>query len=428
MSTATGSPAGTPPPLPPAAVLYTPGSRGPDGPKSAVLGAFARDLADRGWRVGGVVIDTHWSGGRTGEGEKTGLDYVDLATGERVVLARAETTGIELGRWTLDPRAIEAGARFIRRAVSARADLIVVDKFGPLEARNEGFAGALRTALDAGRPVAVAVPDGLLDGWTTFCRGPSALVRPAPGALWRWWGPHRLYEELVRGVPEAPVERIVIGFNWTLVEGPDGCGLGHTPTRGTPGCRSAEAAGRLRERSLRELAALIGSLDPLENALGLAAINAHYNRRDLEGADVNGLDLADGSAGRAAVVGRFPDVAERLPGARIIEQAPEAGEYPAWAAGWILPGSATVVITGSAFGNKTLPGLLARCDPDARILLVGPSTPLAPALHAYGIGVLSGLVIEDGDRAAAIVAEGGGVRALKTCGRYVTLSDGKHGG
>ena len=60
--------------------------------------------------------------------------------------------------------------------------------------------------------------------------------------------------------------------------------------------------------------------------------------------------------------------------------------------------------------------------PATRVALVGPGTPLAPALHAYGIESLSGLIIEDPAAAAKLIAEGGSVSALKRLGRQVTLT------
>ena len=54
--------------------------------------------------------------------------------------------------------------------------------------------------------------------------------------------------------------------------------------------------------------------------------------------------------------------------------------------------------------------------------LVGPGTPLAPALHAYGIESLSGIVFEDPPAVAKLITEGGSVSALKRLGRQVTLT------
>jgi uncharacterized protein (DUF4213/DUF364 family)/nucleoside-triphosphatase THEP1 len=403
--------ASAPTPLP-GVVVYSPNSL-----KSQVLAAFAADLQARGWRVGGVVIDTLYDEA----GQKSGLDLVDLATGRHLPYARPETTGIAIGRWVLDPATLAEGDRIIRQAVEDGAELVVVDKFGPLESRGEGFAPGLRAALAAGRPLLVAVRGEFLDGWDAFADRSTTILRAETAALWRWWGPYRLYQDLARGVAEAPARQVVIGVNWTLVEGPDGCGLAHSPSRDAPGCRSIGQAGAYAGRSLRELAALASSWNPLEAALGLAAINAHYNRRDVGGIPVNGLELFARAPGRKLVVGRFPELAERVGDVLVLELAPGPEDLPAHAADWVFDRADSVAVTASALGNLTLPRLLElACH--ARVALIGPGTPLTPRLHAYGIAWLSGLVIEDAAQAARIVAEGGAVKALKSCSRRVTLS------
>ena len=401
-----------PAPLP-GAVLYAPNSL-----KSRVLHDFARELGARGWRVGGVVLDTIYDE----KDQKIGLDLIDLAGGDRrLPLARPDTRGIAIGRWVLDPAMLAKGDELIRAAVEKEAELVIVDKFGPLEHRDEGFARGLRAALEAGLPLLAAVRGEFLDGWDAFAGRPSALLRADAASLWPWWGPYRLYEDLARGVADVPARRVFIGVNWTLVEGPDGIGLAHSPERSAPGCRTIAKVGSYAGESLRALAGLAGSWNPFEAALGLAAINAHYNRRGLSGMALNGLELFARLPGRKAVVGRFPELAKRLGDALVIERVPGPDDLPAEAADWVLGGRDAVALTASSLVNLTLPRLV-ELSRGARVALVGPGTPLTPRLHAYGIDVLSGLVIENGERALGVIAEGGTMKALKACGRLVTLA------
>ena len=219
-----------------------------------------------------------------------------------------------------------------------------------------------------------------------------------------------------------PVRRVLVGVNWTLVEGLDGCGLAQTPARGSAGCRPLEAAGRYAGRSLRALADLAGSDNRFEVAIGWAAINAHFNRRDLTGPSTNGLDLLaqTDAPGRTVVIGRFPDLERSLPGSLVIEREPRAGEYPESAAADLLPGAARVGITASALFDGSAERLIALAQ-GARIAVIGPSTPLAPRLHELGIAILAGMVVDKADEAARVVAEAGAVKALKRCGRFVAL-------
>ena len=217
-------------------------------------------------------------------------------------------------------------------------------------------------------------------------------------------------------------ERVVIGLNWTYVEGSVGAGLVHTPARGTEGCRSLPEPGSYRGSALADLAGLIESDNIFERVLGYTAINAHHNRYDLDGADANGLDMIEARGERTVVIGRFPELDEKLPGAAVIEREPGPGDYPPEAAADLVPAAEFLAITASTLSNGSLGGLLALAPVTAFTVLVGPSAPLSPALFALGVNALSGLVPVDLNGTAQRVAEGGAVSALKPLGRYVTLT------
>ncbi len=213
---------------------------------------------------------------------------------------------------------------------------------------------------------------------------------------------------------------VLIGFNWTYVEGPRGAGLCQTPARGSAGCRSLPDAGQHVGRPLAALAALIASRNPLERALGFAAVNAHHNAAELAGEGSNGLDLLDRDT-PSVVVGRFPGIARHLPRARVIEREPEPGDYPEEAAETLLPDACQIAITSATLANGSLPRLLALARADALRILLGPGTPLCPALFPSGIDVLSGLVVTDRSGARRAIAEGGAVHALRPFTRMATL-------
>jgi uncharacterized protein (DUF4213/DUF364 family) len=213
---------------------------------------------------------------------------------------------------------------------------------------------------------------------------------------------------------------VLVGFNWTYVEGPAGAGLCHTPTRGSAGCQSLEGAGTYSGRPLAELAARANSDNPLESALGFAAINAHHNRYDLPSDDKNGLDLLDPKE-PSVVVGHFPGINEKLPAAKVIEREPQPGDFPESAAADLLPRATQVAITSSAIANGTLGALLTLVRPEAFCVLIGPSTPCCPGLFARGADALSGLIVVDRDGVRRAIAEGGAVRALRPFTKMVTL-------
>jgi len=79
-----------------------------------------------------------------------------------------------------------------------------------------------------------------------------------------------------------------------------------------------------------------------------------------------------------------------------------------------------VAITSSTIVNGSLTRILALCQ-STFILMLGPSTPLAPTLFDIGVDALSGFVVRDIDKLAKAVSEGAAVAALRPYGRYATI-------
>jgi uncharacterized protein (DUF4213/DUF364 family) len=215
-------------------------------------------------------------------------------------------------------------------------------------------------------------------------------------------------------------DRVIVGLNWTLVVGTDGAGMAHTPARGTAGCRSLPRPGAYTGQPLATLAALWTSDNVFERAIAAAAVNAHWNRYDIVASAANGLDLIENRGDRTVVIGRFPGVANRHPGIAVVEREPRAGEYPESALPDLLPKAEFVAITASTIVNDSLSGILALCE-NAFVLLIGPSTPLAPPLFDLGVDALSGFIVGDVERLAGAVSEGAAVSALRCYGRYATI-------
>lgn len=399
-------PAGIPPI---GAVIYAPGE-----PPERLLATFAEELKGRGFNIGGLLQHTL----KGDDGRKTDMLVTEIDTGHRISIGQA--LGKASKACILDTQALAEASGAVRRAIDARADLLFVNKFSKSECEGQGLAAEMLSAMAGGVPVIVAVPGVLIQQWITFTGGRTDLLPPTLEALWRWWGPRRLYADLAQGVPDGEIRRVVVGLNWTMVEGPHGIGLTQTPERGTPGCLAAPRAGKRAEGSLRDLAALVTSDNNFDVSLGVAACNAHYNRFDLETESGNGLDSFGRPDGETVVIGAFPAIAERLPGVRIIDRRPGPGQYPEEASETLLPSADAVLITSATLANRSLPRLLGLAR-HARIALVGPGAPLTPRLFSYGIEVLSGLIAEDGDGMARVVAEGGGAKDLKRFGRTATL-------
>ncbi|MBC7905317.1 MAG: DUF2478 domain-containing protein [Rhodospirillaceae bacterium] len=403
-------PAPTRLPVPPAigAVVYP-----PDHPPEALLAAFAAELSARGFRVGGLAQET-----RQGDyGCKCRMEVVELDTGRR--LSISQDLGGGSSACSLDPAALAEASGAVRRAVTDGVDLLFINKFSKSEKAGRGLAAEMLDAMAAGVPLLTALPGVLMEEWTAFTGGRGQLLMPTEDALWQWWGPGRLYDDLALGVSDEPALRVIVGLNWTLVEGPHGVGLAQTPDRGTPACTAV--AGDWTGKPLCELAALVRSWDPFHAAIGMAAINAHYNRFDLKAPDINGLDVLETDPAGLVVVGAFPGLAARLPGAKVIDRRPTANQYPEETTHWLLPRAEGILITASALANRSLPNLL-RLAQNIPVALIGPGATLTPRLLSYGVTVSCGLIATDVAGMARAVAEGGGAKDLKRFGRQAALN------
>lgn len=388
----------------PGLVLHEPGA-GVD----ALLGAFSLDLKERGFTVGGLVQLNNSGREAPGTGCEPRIQLLDLARGEPFWVERDEGA---IGHFNFDA----LGGR-LEATLRGTADLVVLSRFAAFEQATPTMAALVQQGLSAGLPVLTSIAGRCLGKWRRIAGSDGELLNADPHALWNWWGPERLYQDLMLGTAEDEVRRIACGHRWVMVEGPHGAGLAHLPRH--PRALLAQLPRRRRE-SLRDLARLALSWDPLETALGIAAINAHYNRFDLPAARENGAAHFTRETGRVVVVGGFPGRREILPDAVVVEADPQPGEYPTTAMDILLPGSTAVVAASSTLVNRTL-GRTLRFAKGARVALIGPATPLTPRLHEYGCEILGGFTVRDADGLAAAVEAGGMPRDFGRFGRYVHL-------
>lgn len=356
-----------------------------------LLGRFAQSLRERGFAVSGCVRQ----GGR----------LLDLGSG---ILIDAETA----------PHA----ARAFRAAMRDDSDLVVIDDFAACAAAAHQMRATIEPGQGLALPVLSAIPGDRVQQWLDFAGQAGTMLPPKTKALWQWWGPERLYRDLTLGVPDDEVRQVVVGPRWLMVQGPAGAGLAYLPRS------SKELAARLpslRKQSLRQLAELSASWDPLEMAVGIAAINAQYNRFDLDADIGNGADVFACETGRVVVIGAFPGLTEVLRQPQVIETEPRPGEYPTVAMDTLLPGCAAAVVASSTIINRSLPRIL-RLAQGARVAMVGPATPLTPRLYGYGLEVLGGLVVRDAKGLAEAIRAGAMPREFTRFGSYKHLRRHRH--
>ena len=251
-----------------------------------------------------------------------------------------------------------------------------------------------------------------------------ARVGPAGGAPMNSEG---FYKALISEIPpDLVVHEAIAGTSHSIVITKDGIGAVMTlePTGQRPLLPE-----NLKGFRLRDVAEATLSWNATDAALGAAALNAYYNAPAVlkknfgyevpitaspgaapsVGADpfVRYVELARGK--RVASIGHFASVERHIApvasSLAIIEEQQREGDYPPAAAEFMLPHMDLVFITGSTLANKTLPRLL-ELSRQAFVVLVGPSTCMAPILFSYGVHVLSGTLYTDREGCLSLVRQG----------------------
>jgi len=183
-------------------------------------------------------------------------------------------------------------------------------------------------------------------------------------------------------------------------------------------------AGTLTDKGARTVAEMVKSSRAPEASIGMAAVNSllavDANKcRTLNARDV----IAErGRNKKVAMIGHFPfaDQIRPLVGELwIIEQKPMPGDFSAADAVRLLPQADVVAITGTAFINHTIDGLLKLCR-SAYVIVLGPSTPLSPILFDYGVSVISGIIADEPETVLRYVSQGAAFRQLQGI-RLVTM-------
>jgi len=223
--------------------------------------------------------------------------------------------------------------------------------------------------------------------------------------------------------------RLGLGYSAVLLD--DGSlGLAHSLKGGAfHCCEISDKAGELGGDAW-DLARLALAPKGMDSTVGVATINAAVNAgvKAEEGDVLEFLELRPKE--KIGMVGYFRPLVPKLREGHellIFERAPESASqddevHPDWAAETMLPTVNVAIITGTAIINKTIDHLLELAASAREIAVVGPSTALAADVFAKrGVTLLSGMVVDDVEKALRIVSQGGGARELNKVSRKVTI-------
>ena len=150
------------------------------------------------------------------------------------------------------------------------------------------------------------------------------------------------------------------------------------------------------------MASRLSSEDTLQASVGLAVINAAAAATAGPCGDADIRDLLSIRAGdRVAMVGHFAPLLPWLheAGAQVdvLELEPIPGTRPAEDAGAILPHCDVALVTATTLINHTLDTLLRLLEGAREVVLLGPSTPMVPAIFAgTPVTMLAGIEVLEG--------------------------------
>jgi uncharacterized protein (DUF4213/DUF364 family) len=229
-------------------------------------------------------------------------------------------------------------------------------------------------------------------------------------------------------VEPIPVRKVIVGVHWTLVSSKY-CGLGSTLVgEGPHGHSQVRDVGDLQRKSAQELAHWVLSENLLEASIGIAALNSLLDLDENKIEQINAAEVIarESKNKNLVVVGHFPFVEKMKSIAKnclVIEKRPYGDDFPEDAAQQFIPQADVIAITGTAFINHTIEGLLSLCGPESLVMVLGPSTPLSLLLFKHGITFLSGSRVVDEVAAINTIQQGASFPQVKGV-RLVTMSKG----
>lgn len=116
-------------------------------------------------KAGNVSVKGIYSPRIMADGKTTGYDVVDIDSGLRVPFLRvdSESESKKIGRYSINPAAIEAGLESLSVALDSNPDVIVADEIGKMELGNEGWFEKLGEVLKCSSILVFAARDSFVE-------------------------------------------------------------------------------------------------------------------------------------------------------------------------------------------------------------------------------------------------------------------------
>lgn len=158
-----------------AAVVYRGGAR-----IEEFFAAVAARLKQRGIAVAGLLQHSM----RSGIEDRCAFEMEDLWSGQRHSISQDLGPGSDA--CSIDHAAIAAASAVLRRAIDARPDVVLVNKFGALEASGEGLRAEMTQVVAAGLPLLTTVNAEQLQAWRDYAGGEGSELPMDADAVVAW--------------------------------------------------------------------------------------------------------------------------------------------------------------------------------------------------------------------------------------------------
>ena len=242
---------------------------------------------------------------------------------------------------------------------------------------------------------------------------------------------NRLYERLDASAKNRRIADLRVGLSYVGVQLDNGAAgiAALLPDKAPKGCTVLKEAGTYAGScAANMLEYLVKGKSSLHLAMGLALSNALAAPPADEAEDREAttyLDLKPGE--KVAMVGLFAPLIERIrsTGAilTIIEKNRDRAELLSEEEKkQALQDCNVAIITATTLLNHTFEETIALLGEPRCVALIGPSTPLMPAIFSdTPVSHLGGAVVVNAARVLQIISEGGGTPALRPYLRFVNL-------
>ncbi|MFT4025886.1 MAG: DUF2478 domain-containing protein [Novosphingobium sp.] len=155
------------------------------GAGSPVIQRLLADMLTVPWRPARIagVVEVPQGDGSEACGSDTLLNIVD---GSRYPIF--QDLGSGSSACSLDPRGVVDACAAVCRDIAAGCDLVVLSKFGKLEAESgSGLLAAFAAALEAGVPILTAVSPRNSERWHAFAAPYYQVIAPSLSEIAAWW-------------------------------------------------------------------------------------------------------------------------------------------------------------------------------------------------------------------------------------------------